>query len=104
MMICAQLMAFGRVHRLREESKEQRRLKKARAEAVQFSARNKNVSVPVGHKKALPKDNKSGNTLNGKTNGSVVPSQARSLATPNGQLKDVGRYSRDTSEESEIIL
>lgn len=105
-MVCAQLMAFGRVHRLREEGKEERRLKKARAEAMQSSARSKDVSLSAGHTKPQSKENMSGNTPNGKMNGAAVLPQAQSLVTSNSQLDDVGagRYSRDTSEESEIIL
>ncbi|KAL8657765.1 MAG: hypothetical protein Q9226_001581 [Calogaya cf. arnoldii] len=105
-MICAQLMAFGRVHRLREQGKEERRLKKARAEAVQSTARSKNVSLSPSHAIPQSKGKMCGDKPNGKMNGCVVPPQAQSLAASNGQLDDVGagRYSRDTSEESEVIL
>ncbi|KAL8673272.1 MAG: hypothetical protein Q9168_002310 [Polycauliona sp. 1 TL-2023] len=105
-MICAQLMAFGRVHRLREEGKEQRRLKKARAEAMQSSARSKSVGVPNGHVKAPSRKNISDNTPNGNMKGGVVSSPAHGLVASNGHLEDVGAecYVRDSSEESEVIL
>ncbi|KAI4276307.1 MAG: hypothetical protein LQ337_002574 [Flavoplaca oasis] len=105
-IICAQLMAFGRVHRLREEGKEERRLKKARADAVQSSVRSKNTNLPNGHIKPPSKENMSENASNGNMNGGIVPLPAQSLVSSNSHLEGVGtgRYSRDTSEESEIIL
>ena len=106
MMICAQLMAFGRVHRLREEGKEERRLKKARADAVQSSVRSKNTNLPNGHIKTRSKEDMSETASNGNMNGGIVPLPAQCLVSSNSHLEGVGngRYSRDTSEESEIIL
>ena len=105
-MICAQLLAFGRVHRLREEGKEERRRKKARADAMLSSARSKNVSLSAGHTKPQSKENMSGHTPNGKMNGTAVPSRSQSLVTSNNRLDHTGaeRSFRDTSEESEVMF
>ncbi|KAL8778012.1 MAG: hypothetical protein Q9213_007610 [Squamulea squamosa] len=86
-MICAQLMAFGRVQRLREEGREERRLKNARAEAVQALAQIKNLDPPAGHIKSLSPVRASANTPNGKINGSAIPSQGRWLSKERRSVK-----------------
>ncbi|KAL8728791.1 MAG: hypothetical protein Q9166_005169 [cf. Caloplaca sp. 2 TL-2023] len=100
-MICAQLMAFGRVHRLREEGKERRRLKIAGADAGPLS---KSINVTDGHVKPQIKDTRFLKMSNGSIKGDAPSSHRGGTNAPNGHLNDPGRQSRDTSEESEIIL
>ncbi|KAL8693362.1 MAG: hypothetical protein Q9218_001799 [Villophora microphyllina] len=97
-MICAQLMAFGRIHRLREEGKERKRLKNESEEAWKIKALDKGASMANGHATI------SGSLFNGKVIGEAsheCPEQAdESQQGP----ESTDRYSRDVSEESEVIL
>lgn len=103
-MICAQLMAFGRVHRLREEGKEQRRLKKERAENVMAGQSGKIGERANAHASGKPTATKNANMVNGTVKARSASSRSIDLEYPNGQYKDTRRYSPDTGEESEVIL
>ncbi|KAL8888643.1 MAG: hypothetical protein Q9215_003952 [Flavoplaca cf. flavocitrina] len=97
-MICAQLMAFGRVHRLREEGKEERRLKKARADAVQSSVRSQNTNLPNGHIKTRSKENMSENASNGNMKG-VAQLQAASHLTKTIPRRSVSFFAGRLSQK-----
>ena len=99
MMICAQLMAFGRVHRLREEGKEERRLKKARADAVQSSVRSKNTNLPNGHIKTRSKEDMSETASNGNMNGGIVPLPAQCLVSSMDVTRETPAKSQKSSFE-----
>ncbi|KAL8800886.1 MAG: hypothetical protein Q9182_004860 [Xanthomendoza sp. 2 TL-2023] len=104
-MICAQLMAFGRVQRLREEGKEARRIKRERAEAGQPSTLPKGVIVSNGHATMQSRDNNtSRNAPNGKINGISPRLRPTDSESPDRRLDDPRRFSRDNSEDSEVIL
>lgn len=102
-MICAQLMAFGRVHRLREEGKEQRRLKKENAEIWKTGSSVEKVERANGYATGKPTATKTA-----KANGTIKARSALSpstdVGTPNGRYNESQRYSPDTGEESEVIL
>ncbi|KAL8812653.1 MAG: hypothetical protein Q9223_007238 [Gallowayella weberi] len=100
-MICAQLMAFGRVQRLRAEGKEARRIKRERAEAGQPLPLANGVVVSNGHATMPSKDNTSPNY---KVNGTFPRRRPKDLESPNGQLDGPRQFSRDDSEDSEVIL
>lgn len=102
-MICAQLMAFGRVHRLREEGKEQRRLKKENAEIWKTGPSGKTVERANGHTTGKPTATKTAKA-NGTVKARSALSTAKDLGTPNGRYNESQRYSPDTGEESEVIL
>ena len=100
MMICAQLMAFGRVHRLREEGRE-KRLNKDRIEAGRMDPLDEAPRITNRHASSRSRGKVSHNLPNGKVKkraDSEVPSDSES-----GQ-ENTRRTCRDTSEESEVIL
>ncbi|KAL8969747.1 MAG: hypothetical protein Q9183_001853 [Haloplaca sp. 2 TL-2023] len=99
-MICAQLMAFGRVHRLREEGRE-KRLKKDRVEARRMEPVGEEPRITNGHSNSRLRGKVSQNLPNGK-----IKSRADSEVSSDSDSgqENAGRSGRDTSEESEIIL
>lgn len=99
LMICAQLMAFGRIHRLREEGRERTRLKKESEEARKIRSSGKSPSFMAnGYAPAQRRDTIPGGLSNGKINDKV------SLEDSEDRLETTEHYSRGTSEESEVIL
>ncbi|KAL8678629.1 MAG: hypothetical protein Q9186_005019 [Xanthomendoza sp. 1 TL-2023] len=98
-MICAQLMAFGRVHRLREEGKEARRIKRERAEAGHPSPLANGVILSNGHATMQSKDSTSCSAPNGKMNGALPRLRPEESESPDRQLNGPRQYSRDTSED-----
>lgn len=104
MMICAQLMAFGRVHRLREESKEKRRLKREHAEAGKTASSGTSVVRANGHAIGHPSNQKSAGNASGSIKSKATASYSTSPETPNGRVYDHERCSPDSSEDSEVIL
>ncbi|KAL8941641.1 MAG: hypothetical protein Q9211_001736 [Gyalolechia sp. 1 TL-2023] len=103
-MLCAQLMAFVRVHRLTEEGKEKRRLKAEYVEEGDFDAADQNLLLTNGHAISHSTATKSRSSVNGtvrKRESSFSPASSK-----DSKISDnyTGRYSPDASEESEIIL
>ena len=97
-MICAQLMAFGRVHRLREESKEQGLHKGALVENGKLAQPGKPIRLTNGHATSHSRG----------SNGSI---KSRGRAPHSTKLEKVKvhssvsqRSSPDSGEESEVIL
>lgn len=103
-MICAQLMAFGRVHRLREESKEKRRLNREHAEAGKTASLGTSIPRPNGHAIGHSSNPKSAGNANGSVKGKATASYSMGPETQHGRLYDHGRCSPDSSEDSEVIL
>lgn len=103
-MICAQLMAFGRVHRLREESKEKRRLKKEHAEAGKTASSGTSIVQTNGHALGHSTTAKIARNANRSIQGKATWAPSTSSESPNGRLYDKERCSPDSSEDSEVIL
>lgn len=103
-MICAQLMAFGRVHRLREESKERRRLKKEYAEAGKVGSSGKVINRANGHAVGHSTTTISPSGAHGSIKRIATKSLSTTPEESDGCLQDTDRYSPDTGEESEVIL
>lgn len=104
MMLCAQLMAFVRVHRLTEEGKEKRRLKTEHAENGNLDAADQNPKLANGHAISHSTTTKPRSGANGivrKRESSFYPASSENSKI-SGNCTE--RYSRDTSEESEVIL
>ncbi len=100
-MICAQLMAFGRVHRLREESKEKRRLKKEHAEAGKIASSGTSIAQMNGHALGHLPNATFASNARGSIHGKATWDPSTSSESPNGRLYDKERCS---SEDSEVIL
>ncbi|KAL8761815.1 MAG: hypothetical protein Q9184_002099 [Pyrenodesmia sp. 2 TL-2023] len=94
-------MAFGRVHRLREESKEKRRLKGEHAEAGKAASLGTPIVRANGHAIGHSSNPKPAGNPNGSIKGRATASYSTSPETPNGRLYDHERYSPDSSEDSE---
>ncbi|KAI4133625.1 MAG: hypothetical protein LQ338_000137 [Usnochroma carphineum] len=103
-MICAQLMAFGRVQRLREENKEKKRLKKEYAEAGKVGSSGKTTNRAIGQSKMPSTAMKSCSVANGSVKSRAAQSSSTGSRSPDNRLSDAERYSPDTGEDSEVIL
>lgn len=104
MMICAQLMVFGRVHRLRAEGKEKRRLKQECTNTGKFGSSGKIIERANGHATGPSTATQSSSAANGSIKSTATRSRSTNPEAPNGHLHDPGRDSPDTGEESEVIL
>ncbi|KAL9595919.1 MAG: hypothetical protein Q9219_006145 [cf. Caloplaca sp. 3 TL-2023] len=103
-MICAQLMAFGRVHRLIEESEEKRRLKMQEAERGKAELAGKPPKLANGHANAQYTSPIPWNGRNGTSRSQGLPAHPANSRDSDLHEQITDCNSSDTSEESEVIL
>lgn len=96
-------MAFGRVHRLREESKEKRRLKREYIVSGKVEVPGKDRDLANGHASSHPPAINSYSRANGRIE-SRGPLLHLAKAESSVRGNSRGPDSSDTDEEPEVIL